>query len=127
MVTRCRRCGADVRAHRSKIDDGRKFYCSDGCKAADKLREERPCEYCGTVMVLIHTKTIEGRRFCNRECYKLYQAQDPAILERLAVIRARQMEQKEPTRCERVLYELMDRAAGAEGMGVPVPSLLLDR
>ncbi|MFI9365866.1 DUF559 domain-containing protein [Kitasatospora sp. NPDC053057] len=112
MLTPCKRCGDDVRVHRSKIEDGRKSYCSDECKAADKLREERPCEHCGAVMVLIHTKTIEERRFCGRECYKLNQAKDPAILERLAVIRAKQLEQKEPTRCERILYELMDRAVG---------------
>ncbi|MEU9397792.1 DUF559 domain-containing protein [Streptomyces sp. NPDC048324] len=110
----CCVCGEHFRATRSRVDEGRKLYCSEDCQAKDaaanKIYEERPCEHCGETMVLTHTKEVEDRRFCSWECFNLHRPTDPEVLERMARMRNAQLQQTQPTRCEEILYRLMDQA-----------------
>ncbi|WP_406153026.1 endonuclease domain-containing protein [Streptomyces sp. NBC_01023] len=110
----CCVCDEHFRARRSRIDEGRKLYCSEDCQAketaANKIYEERPCEHCGETMVLTHTEDVEDRRFCGWECYNLHRPTDPEVLERMARMRNAQLQQTKPTRCEEILYRLMDQA-----------------
>ncbi|MFD9452700.1 DUF559 domain-containing protein [Streptomyces sp. NPDC059985] len=109
----CRVCGTQLRARRSRVDEGRKLYCSEDCQAKDvaanKIYEERPCAHCGETMVLTHTRDVEDRRFCGWECFNLHRPTDPEVLERMARMRNVQLQQTKPTRCEEILYRLMDQ------------------
>lgn len=110
----CLQCGIEFAAHNSSIAQGWGRYCSRTCRDdARRTKVERVCEICGEGHLVKKSHADRGSgRFCSRACHAVHQATDPALRQRLLEQHRAQLERKEPTRPERILNDLMDRAVG---------------
>lgn len=110
----CLHCGTDFRAHNWDVAQGWGRYCSKECRNdARTTKVERVCEICGDGFLIKKSHAEKGNgRFCGRACHSVHQATDPDLRQRRIKMLQAQLDQKTPTRCELMLYVLMDQLVG---------------
>jgi very-short-patch-repair endonuclease len=112
----CLQCGTAFRAYLSALQSGWGKYCSKECQhSARRTSVEIACQICGDEFLAQPSQIANGTRFCSRDCVDKWQRESPEARKfQLANLR-KQLKRKKPTRCERVLYQLMEVVFGEGG------------
>lgn len=107
----CLVCGDEFQATEATIEDGGGKYCSIECRGINRRnRVTHACRSCGHNFAAAASRP--DAMFCSRKCRTEWQRSDPEWQEHMVAMLRNILNLREPTRCEIVLYELMETIFG---------------
>lgn len=71
ITRKCPQCGAKYSIAQSRWDEGKGRYCSKKCYglASREQKMPRPCDHCGTEVMVLPYKRRRKAFYCSRECF----------------------------------------------------------